>query len=131
MTIQTIINNAVKRLKAEGKLLTPDFYAEAFCKEAKRAKMSVEDCGHVEKLKTMLSKDFQKDLKNYRIQTMHEFVRFLISKLNRSNPTQCSDTLEAQTLLCKRILQVVTVLHNKEARTGTKQYGYAGKCSDT
>ena len=115
MTIQTIINNAVKRLKAEGKLLTPDFYAEAFCKEAKRAKMNVEDCNHVEKFKGMLSKDFQKDLKNYRIQTMSEFVRFLISKLNRTNPTQCSDTLEAETLLCKRILQVVTVLHNKEA----------------
>ena len=115
MTIQTIINNAIKRLKAEGKLLTPDFYAEAFCKEAKRAKMSVEDCNHVEKFKDMLSKELQKDLKNYRIQTMSEFVRFLISKLNRTNPTQCSDTLEAETLLCKRILQVITVLHNKEA----------------
>jgi len=46
---------------------------------------------------------------------MSEFVRFLISKLNRTNPTKCSDTLEAQTLLCKRILQVITVLHNKEA----------------
>ena len=115
MTIQTIINNAVKRLKAEGKLLTPDFYAEAFCREAERAKMSVQDCNHVEKFKDMLSKDFQKDLKNYRIKTMSEFVRFLISKLNRTNPTQCSDTLEAETILCKRILQVITVLHNKEA----------------
>jgi diguanylate cyclase (GGDEF)-like protein len=115
MTIQTIINNAIKRLKAEGKLLTPDFYAEAFCKEATRAKMSVEDCNHLDKFKTMLSKDLQKDLKNYRIKTMSEFVRFLISKLNRTNSSQCSDLLEAETLLCKRILQVVTVLHNKEA----------------
>ena len=115
MTIQTIINNAVKRLKAEGKLLTPDFYAEAFCKEAQRAKMSVEDCNHLDKYKDMLTKDFQKELKNYRIKTMSEFVRFLISKLNRTNPTQCSDLLEAETLLCKRALQVITVLHNKEA----------------
>jgi diguanylate cyclase (GGDEF)-like protein len=115
MTIQTIINNAIKRLKAEGKLLTPDFYAEAFCKEAQRAKMSVEDCNHVDKFKKMLSKDLQKDLKNYRIQTMSEFVRFIISKLNRTNPSQCANTLEAQSLLCKRILQVVRVLHNKEA----------------
>jgi len=115
MTIQTIINNALKRLKAEGKLLTPDFYAEAFCKEAERAKMSVEDCNHLNKYTTMLSKDLQKDLKNYRIKTVSEFVRFLISKLNRTNPTQCSDLLESQTLLCKRALQVITVLHNKEA----------------
>ena len=115
MTIQTIINSAIKRLKAEGKLLTPDYYAEAFCKEATRAKMSVEDCNHVDKFKKMLSKDFQKDLQNYRIKTMSEFVRFLISKLNRTNPTQCSNQLEAQSLLCKRALQAIRVLHNKEA----------------
>ncbi len=115
MTIQTIINNTLKRLKAEGKHLTPDFYAEAFCKEAKRAKMHVEDCSHIDKFKEMLSKDFQKDLKNYRINTMSELVRFLISKLNRMKPTQCTNILDSQTLLCKRILQVITVLHNKEA----------------
>jgi diguanylate cyclase (GGDEF)-like protein len=115
MTIQHIINNAVKRLKAEGKLLTPDAYAEAYCKEAQRAKVNVGDCNHLENFTLMLSKDLQKDLKNYRIKTMGEFVRFLISKLNRTNPTQCSDTLEAQNILCKRILQVITVLHNKEA----------------
>ena len=115
MTIQTIINKAVKRLKLEGKLLTPDFYAEAFCTEAKKANMQVEDCQHLTKFNEMLNKDLQKDLKNYNIKTMHEFVRFLISKLNRTNPTQCSDTLESETLLTKRILQVVTVLHNKEA----------------
>jgi diguanylate cyclase (GGDEF)-like protein len=115
MTIQSIINNALKRLKLEGKLLTPDFYAEAFCKEAEKAKMKVEDCSHIEKLSKTLNKEFQKDLKNYRIKTMSEFVRFLISKLNRTNPTQCSDVLEAQNLLTKRILQVIEVLHNKEA----------------
>ncbi|ADN08638.1 GGDEF domain-containing protein [Sulfurimonas autotrophica] len=115
MTIQTIIAKAVKRLKAEGKLLTPDFYAEAFCMEAKKANMQIEDCQHLAKFNEMLNKDLQKDLKNYNIKTMHEFIRFLISKLNRTNPTQCSDTLESETLLTKRILQVITVLHNKEA----------------
>lgn len=115
MTIQTIINNAIKRLKAEGKLLTPDFYAEAFCKEATKAGMQTEDCQHVQKLSQGLNKEFQKDLTNYRIKTISELVRFLISKLNRTNPSQCSDMLEAQTLLTKRVLQVVGVLHNQEA----------------
>ena len=115
MTIQTIINNAIKRLKLEGKLLTPDFYSEAFCKEATKAGIQVEDCKHIEKLSQSLNKEFQKELTNYRIKTMSEFVRFLISKLNRTNPTQCTDMLEAQALLTKRILQVVEVLHNAEA----------------
>lgn len=115
MTIQSIIKNAVKRLELEGKLLTPDFYAEAFCKEASKAKMMVEDCHHLEKFTKTLNKEFQKDLANYRIKTMSELVRFLVSKLNRTNPTQCSDSLEAHMLLSKRVFQVITVLHNKEA----------------
>jgi len=115
MTMQAIINNAVKRLKLEGKLLTPDFYAEAFCKEASKAKMSVEDCNHVDKFSKTLNKEYQKDLKNYRIKTMHEFVRFLVAKLNRTNPTQATAIIESQALLAKRVFQVIEVLHNKEA----------------
>lgn len=115
MTIQSIIKNAIKRLELEGKLLTPDFYQEAFCKEATKAGMISEDCTHLEKFSKTLNKEFQKDLQQYRIKTMSEFVRFLISKLNRTNPTTCSDTLEAQTILTKRILQVIGVLHNREA----------------
>ena len=115
MTIQSIIKKAVKRLELEGKLLTPDFYAEAFCKEVTKANMQVEDCSHLEKFKSKLNSDLQKDLKNYHIKTMNELVRFLISKLNRTSSTICSETLEAQTLFLKRVLQVIGVLHNKEA----------------
>jgi len=115
MTIQTIIKNAVRRLENEGKLLTPDFYQEAFCKEAKIAGMISEDCTHLEKFSKSLNKEFQKDLKQYRIKTMSEFSRFIISKLNRTTPSQCSETLEAQSIFMKRVLQVVSVLHNKEA----------------
>ena len=115
MTIQSIIKKAVKRLELEGKLLTPDFYAEAFCKEATKAGMTTEDCTQVEKLKKSMTKDFQKEISQYRIKTMQELSRFLISKLNRTNPTQCVETLDAQNILIKRILQVVEVLHNKEA----------------
>lgn len=121
MTIQAIIKKAIKRLELEGKILTPDFYAEAFCKEAEKASMSVEDCNHLNKFKDSLNKEFQKDLTQYRIRTMNELVRFLISKLNRTNPTQCADILESQTQLTKRILQVITVLHNKEAAELAKQ----------
>ena len=114
MTINKIINNTLKRLKAEGKLLTPDFYAEAFCKEAKKARMSVEDCEHLDGYIKLLNKDFQNDLKNYHIKTMKEFVRYVVTKLNRTNPTQCTKILESQVLLTKRILQVAAILHNKE-----------------
>lgn len=121
MTIQSIIRNTIKRLELEGKLMTPEFYAEAFCKEATKAKMNVDDCNQVDKFSKTLNKDFQKELKNFRIKTMSDLARFLISKLNRTNPTQCSDTLEAQNILTKRILQVVSVLHNEEASALAKR----------
>ena len=115
MTVQSIIKKTIKRLEKEGKLLTPDFYAEAFCKEAKIAGMASEDCNHVDKYTKTLNKEFQKELKNYRIRTMSELVRFLVSKLNRTNTTQCSQALESQNIFTKRVLQVIEVLHNKEA----------------
>ncbi|HIP55205.1 MAG TPA: GGDEF domain-containing protein [Sulfurimonas autotrophica] len=115
MSIQTVISRAIKRLQLEGKLLTPDFYAEAFCKEAQKAKIQIEDCQYLTKFSAMMNKDLQKELKNYNIKTMYELIRFLIAKLNRTSPTRCSETLESQTLLAKRILQVIMVLHNKEA----------------
>ena len=115
MTIQSIIKKAIKRLEREGKLLTPDFYAEAFCREAKIAGMDSEDCNHVNKYTKTLNKEFQKELTNYRIRTMSELTRFLVSKLNRTNSTQCSEALESQIIFTKRVLQVIEVLHNKEA----------------
>ena len=121
MTIQSIIKKAVKRLELEGKLLTPDFYAEAFCKEAQKAGVQSEDCNHVDKFSKTLNKDIQKELTQYRIRTMGELARFLISKLNRTNPTICSELLESQSALTKRILQVVEVLHNAEATELAKQ----------
>lgn len=121
MTIQNIINKAVKRLELEGKLLTPDFYAEAFCKEAQKAGMQSEDCNQVDKFSKTLNKDIQKELSKYTIKTMGELARFLISKLNRTNSTICSELLESQNTLTKRILQVVSVLHNAEATQLAKQ----------
>ena len=115
MTIQSIIKKAIKRIELEGKLLTPDFYAEAFCKELAKEGMKSEDCSHVEKLKTTLNKDFQKELTQYNIKSIAELSRFLISKLNRTNSSHCANLLESHTIFTRRVLQVVEVLHNKEA----------------
>ena len=114
MTIKSIIRKAVKRLELEGKLLTPDSYTEAFCKEAKKAGMMVEDCHHRDKLTKSLGKEFQKELSHYQVNTLQELARFLISQLNRTNPTTAADVIESQNLLLKRVFQVMEVLHNKE-----------------
>lgn len=115
MNIQAIIKKAIKRLELEGKLLTPDFYAEAFCKEAAKAGYTTEDCLHLEKLTSTLNKEFQNELRNYHITSISELARFLISKLNRTKPLHASNLLESQSLLTKKVLHAITLLHNKEA----------------
>jgi len=120
MTINTIINNTIKRLKLEGKSLTPDSYAEAFCKEAKKAKMHFEDCNHIDTSIKMLNKDLQNELKSYHVKTIKEFIRFVTTKLNRTNATQCTKILESQMLLTKRILQVAASLNNTELASLSK-----------
>jgi len=115
MTVKKIIQKTIKRLDLEGKLLTPDFYAAAFCKEAQKAGVLYEDCNHVDKFSKTLNPEFQKELTQYRITTMAELARFIISRLNRTKPTICTELLDAQSILIKRILQVIEVLHNSEA----------------
>ncbi|MDK9694007.1 MAG: GGDEF domain-containing protein [Sulfurimonas sp.] len=115
MNIQEIIKKSIKRLELEGKLLTPDFYAEAFCKEASKAGFNVEDCSKLDKFKSMLNKEFQEEFKKYHLKTISEFAHFLISRLNRTTPSHCANLLESQTVFTRRVLQVVEALHNKEA----------------
>ncbi len=115
MTVNQIIKRAVERLKLEGKLLTPDAYAEAFCLESKKAGILVEDCNHVDKYLSLLDKKVQSEIKQYRVKTTQELIRFIISKMNRMQPTQCAENFEALKMLSKRILQSIEVLHNAEA----------------
>lgn len=121
MTINGIIRNAIERLKKEDKLLTPDAYAEAFCKEAKIAGMVVEDCTQVDKYANTLNKEYQQELKQYHLKTTQELVRYLISKLNRMNPTNCAAILAENQHLTKRVLEAIELLHNKEATNLAKK----------
>ena len=121
MQINKIIKLAIKRLEREGKMLTPDFYAEAFCKEAKLAGVKVDDCSHVEKMLDTLSPELKKEIKNYRIQTLAELTRYLIAKLNRTNKSQCAEQLDAQSELNISILRAIAKLHNQEARELAKK----------
>ena len=121
MQINKIIRLAIKRLEREGKMLTPDFYAEAFCKEAKIAGVKVDDCSHVEKMLEMLNPELKKELRSYRIQTLGELARYLIARLNRTNKTQCSELLEAETALSMSMVKAIAKLHNLEARELAKK----------
>ncbi len=114
MTINQIIKRAFERLKQEDKLMTPDFYMEAFCKEAKAAGIIVEDCNQVEKFTKKLDQSLQDELKQYRVKTLNELVTFFIAKLNRSKPAEASAQNAALNSLLKRVLQTIASLHDAQ-----------------
>lgn len=121
MTIHQIVRNTIDRLKAEGKTWTPDVYAEVFCAEAKKAGVAVEDCGGVERYLSLLDKKTAEEIKQYRVKTTAELVRFLISKMSRLNPSEASALVEMLSTLAKKMAQSIEMLHNAEASALAKK----------
>lgn len=121
MTINQIVRNTVERLKAEGKVWTPDAYSETFCSEAKKAGFAVEDCSGIDRFVTLMDKKTLDEIKQYRVRTTAELIRFLISKLNRLNPSEASILVEAFSGLAKKMAESIDVLHNAEASALAKK----------
>lgn len=115
MTINQIVRNTVERLKSEGKVWTPDLYAEAFCLEAKKAGVKVEDCQGIDRYTPLMDKKTLDEVKQYRVKTTAELVRFLISKMSRLNPSEASILVEVLSELTKTIAMSVKTLHNRDA----------------
>ncbi len=115
MTIQEIIKKTLMEVKSKGESLTPDLYSELFCKEAKKANVIVEDCQRVEKFLKRLPPEIQKDLKKRHVTTVDQLVQYLASQLSRSTMKDSVEVIEAYKILAKRLLQAITLLHDKEA----------------
>ncbi|MDD2265324.1 GGDEF domain-containing protein [Sulfuricurvum sp.] len=121
MTINQIVRNTVDRLKAEGKVWTPDVYTETFCAEAKKAGFSVEDCSGIDRYVSLLDKKTAEEIKQYRVRTTAELIRFLISKLSRLNPSEASILVELLSSLAKKMAQSIDALHNPDASALAKK----------
>lgn len=121
MTINQIVRNTVERLKAEGKVWTPDTYAETFCAEAKKAGFAVEDCSGIDRYVPLLDKKTAEEIKQYRVRTTAELIRFLISKMSRLNPSEASILVELLSGLAKQMALSIDALHNPEASALAKK----------
>jgi diguanylate cyclase len=115
MTINQIVRNTVESLKVQGKVWTPDVYSETFCVEAKKAGVVVEDCGGIDRFTLLLDKKTFEEVKQYRVKTGQELIRFLISKMARLNPTEASVLVEALSFLGQNMAKSIQMLHNVEA----------------
>jgi len=121
VTINQIVRNTIEQLKREGKVWTPEVYAETFCNEAKKAGVVVEECSGIDRFVPLLDKKTAEEIKTYRVRTAAELIRFLISKLARTNPTEASALIESLNGLIRKIAQSVEVLHNTDASALAKK----------
>jgi len=115
-TINEIIKESIQKMRSENLNLTPDNYTKVFCSVAKKKGVIVEDCQKVEKFVKKLDKKNCSDLKKFKVNTVDEFISFLIAKINRSNETESTQIINSLVVLAKRILQATTLLHDKNAR---------------
>ena len=115
MTIQEIIKKSLQEIKNRGLQLTPEVYAEIFCRHAKRANVIMEDCQKLEKYLKRLSPEVQKRVKERHVSTIDQLVQYLGSEVMRTEPGKNADLIQAYVLLVKRLLQTIAMLHNKEA----------------
>lgn len=121
MTINQLVKNTVERLKKESKAWTPSAYSEAFCLEAKKAGFVVEDCNEIDRFLVAMDKKTAEEVKQYRVKTTAELIRFLISKISRLNPTEASILVEQLSLLARNMAEASLMLHNKEVNELSKK----------
>ncbi len=115
MTVNEIAKEAIEIINKNYELLTPDNYFKAFCFVAKKRGFIVEDCQKLEKYLKKLDPIIQNEAKKFSIRTVDDFFAFLIAYLNRANKLESATHIKQLSVLIKRILQAVTLLHDKEA----------------
>lgn len=116
-TVNEIIKESFEKLKAEHLTFTPDNYQKIFCQVAKKKGVLVEDCQKVPKYIKKLDTKLAAEANNKNITTIDELLVFFIARLNRTNDTEAQKLISSLLLLSKRVLQAVSLLHNKKATT--------------
>jgi len=114
--INDIIKESIKKMQEHKVAFTPANYQKTFCKVAKDKGLILEDCMQLEKYIEKLDKKLKQEIKNFKVKNIDELFVFLSSRLQRSLKSDSSEVLDALYLLTKRILQAISILHNKKAK---------------
>ena len=116
-TINEIIKESIEKIRAEHLTLTPENYERIFCEVAKKKGVVVEDCQRVPKYIKKLDSKLASEAKKVNVVSLDQLLAFIISRLNRSSSSDTEQLITSLVLLSKRVLQAVTLLHDKKATT--------------
>ncbi|WP_458699696.1 diguanylate cyclase [Sulfurospirillum sp. 1307] len=116
-TINEIIKESIETIRAEHLTLTPENYERIFCQVAKKKGVVVEDCQKVAKYLKKLDTKLSAEAKRVNVVTLDQLLTFIISRLNRSSSSEQEQLISSLVLLSKRVLQAISLLHDKKAST--------------
>ena len=126
VTVSQIVKEALSEIKDRHLMLTPENYTEVYNEISKKYGFTTEESKKIEKYISRLGDDYKAQAVSLHIKTVDEFVAFMTARLShgaKNGAAQVVDDKKLKSLnaFARRILQAISMLHNKDAKTLAEQ----------
>ena len=126
ITVSQIVKEALSEIKDRHLMLTPENYTEVYNEISKKYGFTTEESKKIEKYISRLGDDYKAQAISLHIKTVDEFVAFMTARLShgaKNGTAQVVDDKKLKSLnaFARRILQAISMLHNKDAKTLAEQ----------
>ncbi len=126
VTVSQIVKEALSEIKDRHLMLTPENYTEVYNEISKKYGFTTEESKKIEKYISRLGDDYKAQAISLHIKTVDEFVAFMTARLShgaKNGATQVVDDKKLKSLnaFARRILQAISMLHNKDAKALAEQ----------
>ena len=110
-----VIKDTIKEAALNKITLTPENYAQLFCKVAASKGVSSPECQKLQGYISRLNEHLQNEISKMPMRTESEFIAYLISRLNRASSESGGKITPDLISLNKSILNSIKLLRNKDA----------------
>ena len=126
ITVSQIVKEALSEIKDRHLMLTPENYTEVYNEISKKYGFTTEESKKIEKYISRLGDDYKAQAVSLHIKTVDEFVAFMTARLShgaKNGAAQVVDDKKLKSLnaFARRILQAISMLHNKDAKALAEQ----------
>ena len=126
ITVSQIVKEALSEIKDRHLMLTPENYTEVYNEISKKYGFTTEESKKIEKYISRLGDDYKAQAISLHIKTVDEFVAFMTARLShgaKNGTAQVVDDKKLKSLnaFARRILQAISMLHNKDAKALAEQ----------
>ena len=126
VTVSQIVKEALGEIRDRHLMLTPENYTEVYNEISKKYGFTTEESRKIEKYISRLGDDYKIQAINLHIKTIDEFVAFMTARLSRGAQQGMAQVVDDKKLtslnaFARRILQAISMLHNKDAKALAEQ----------